>query len=179
MSIPNQTSEKRHGEPMPSMYVRTINPSGLFGSVQKAKRNKVSENYMKEHEGEKSQEDILQLQKSNNDQSMSVTLFDAAFGTNLNTKNSRPGCTRSFITGFGGDETNFVQTNTFKANLSQADHAVLQTRSRFGDMPQNIQLKGGTFGEASERYVIHIPIADSAKHMRSGSRNNELTAQSP
>ena len=93
---------------------------------------------------------------------MSVTLFDAAFGTNLNSKNSKPCYTRSFITGFGGDETNFVQTNTFRANLSQAEHAALQTRSRFDEMPQNIQIKGGTFAEASEKYVIHLPIAESA-----------------
>ena len=69
---------------------------------------------------------------------MSVTLFDAGLGTNLHSKNSRLGATRSFMTGFGGDETNFIQTNTFRTNLSNAEHATLQTRSKFEGMPQSI-----------------------------------------
>ena len=54
-----------------------------------------------------------------------MTLFDAGLGTNMHTKNSRFGATKSFMMGFGGDESNFIQTNTFKANLSKAEHAGL------------------------------------------------------
>ena len=65
------------------------------------------------------------MDKSSIDQSLSVTLFDAGLATNMHTKNSRFGATKSFMMGFGGDESNFVQTNTFKANLSKAEHAGL------------------------------------------------------
>ena len=115
---------------------------------------------------------------------MSVTVFDAAAITcNLNTKTySRIGGvdTKSNITPLG-DETQYIQTNTFRANLSRADEVSLQgynnleTQMKMETRPES-GLSKNTFGEECERAVLKVPAVMSPRNdMQTGStRNNKF-----
>ena len=83
---------------MPCTYVRNFKPSALFGSEQKAGKNKVSAKINKEYEYESIAQPAsgtirFYQNHSSLENSMSVTVFDAC----LNTKNSRMGVTKSNV----------------------------------------------------------------------------------
>ena len=113
-------SEKRKDEAMPYTYVREFKPSALFGSEQKAEKNKVSVRIKKEYTNNEAVSQppsgtlrLNQNMTSRMDQSaMSVTVFDAAFGTCLDTKASRigfAGDTKSNLyTPLPGDDTLWI-----------------------------------------------------------------------